>query len=137
AATAGGGAAECGGKPPPPSREAARAAGARKLSQRPGQAGGPLARLLPLAVLAYGLAEAGPQGFGAIFGDSLRRHRRLSPKLHLQRQLLRVAEDLERHGLPGLLRADEVAGLLDRRGGTSVGPDDDVATRAPPLPRPN
>jgi len=49
---------------------AARATGATEVSQRPGQAGGPLARLLPLAVLAYGLAEAGPQGFGAIQGDS-------------------------------------------------------------------
>jgi len=47
-----------------------RPEGLTELSQRPGQAGGPLARLLPLAVLAYGLAEAGPQGFGAIQGDS-------------------------------------------------------------------
>ena len=41
----------------------------RGIEPRARAGGRALGSLLPLAVLAYGFAEAGPQGFGAIPGD--------------------------------------------------------------------
>src|SRR5436305_12526543 len=88
----------------------------------------------PTGALASAAPEAGPQGFrGRCAERSARGRQRLPPELDCERERLRVAVDVELHGVAGLLRGDHGAQAVGRVDGDAVDLDDQVAAERPAL----